>query len=97
MLELLGTLGTLGWFELTAAGLSILAVVGGLMNRAFLKPLKEEIDDLKGTQDEHDTRLRQVEKTQAEHGVEISTVKEVAMKLVDRMDKILDRFTSKDD
>ena len=90
-------LAALSWFELAAAGLSILAVIGGLMNRAFLKPLKEEIDDIKDTLDEKETRLRSVEKTQAEHGVEINTVKEVAMKLVDRMDKILDRFTDKDD
>lgn len=90
-------IAALSWFELTAASLSILAVVGGLMNRAFLKPLKEEIDNLSEQQESTETRLRVVEKTQAEHGVEISTVKEVAMKLVDRMDKILTHFTSKDD
>jgi len=86
----------LSWLELTVAGLSVLAVIGGLMNRAFIKPLKEEIDDLKVNHDDQEVRLRVVEKTQAEHGVEISTVKDLTMKLVDRMDKLIAHFTRND-
>lgn len=86
----------LSWLELTVAGLSILAVIGGLMNRAFIKPLKAEIDDLKVNHDDQEVRLRVVEKTQAEHGVEISTVKDLTMKLVDRMDKLISHFTRND-
>lgn len=93
MLEILAGLG---WVEIVAAGISILTAIGVIMNRAFIKPLKDDIDDIKQTTENHEGRLRAVEQTQAEHGVEISTVKEVAMKLVERMDRILDRFTKDD-
>jgi hypothetical protein len=93
---MLEVVAALSWLEIAVAVISILAAIGGLMNRAFIKPLKEDIEDLKENHEDQETRLRTVEYTQAAHGIEITTVKEVAMKLVDRMDKILDRFTSKD-
>lgn len=93
MLELVAALS---WLELIVAGLSILAVVGGLMNRAFIKPLKEDIDSLKDDHKDQEIRLRVVEKIQVEHGVEISTVKDLTMKLVDRMDKLIAHFAKSD-
>lgn len=89
-------LAALSWFELTAAGLTILGIIGGVMKRAFLTPIQEDLEDVKKDLYAQDQRLRNVEHVQAEHGVEISTVKDVTMKLVDRMDKLLGYLGSKD-
>ncbi len=88
-------IAALSWFELTAAGLSILVVIGGVMKRAFLTPVQDDVDELRDELDKQSQRLRTVENTQAKHGVEISTVKDVALKLVDRMDKLLEALSHK--
>lgn len=89
-------LAALSWLELGVAGLTILGIIGGVMKRAFLTPIQADLEDVKKDLYAQDQRLRVVEHTQAEHGVEISTVKDVTMKLVDRMDRLLGYLSSKD-
>lgn len=86
-------LATLGWLEYLGAGVSILTVIGAIMYKAYLKPMESRIDDLEKDHEDQEGRIRELEKTQAEHGVELSTVKEVAMKLCDRMDKMLEALS----
>lgn len=85
-------LATLGWFELGAAIATIITLIGAIVHRAYFKPLRDDIDELKEDGEVKEGRIRDLEKTQAEHGVEITTVKEATMKLVDRMDKLLDHI-----
>lgn len=90
-------LAALPWLDMIVPGLTILSVIGGILVKAYISPLKADIQQLQEDHDDQEVRLRVVEKTQAEHGVEISTVKEVTMKLVDRVDALITVLSDKND
>lgn len=80
--------------ELIVGALSIATVVGGILMKAFVNPIKEEVNDLREADADKETRLRKVEIQTTEHAVHISTLVTTSERLLSKMDELLSTIGS---
>ena len=80
--------------ELIVGALSIATVVGGILMKAFVVPIKEEVNDLREADADKETRLRKVEMQTTEHAVHINTLVTTSERLLSKMDELLSTIGS---
>lgn len=75
--------------ELLVGALSIATIVGGILMRAFVNPIKDEVNDLKEADTDKEKRLRKVETQTTVHAVHISTLVSTSERLLNKMDELV--------
>lgn len=80
--------------EIIVGALSIATIVGGVLMRAFVKPIRDEVDDLKEADADKETRLRIVETKTTEHEVHIGTLISTSERLLVKMDELMSTIGS---
>jgi hypothetical protein len=82
--------------EIVGGALSIAAVVGGILMKAFIKPLQDELIALQDDTTDHEGRLRYVENKTTEHDVHISQLISTSERLLTKMDQYMTVLMSRD-
>lgn len=80
--------------EIVVGALSIAGIVGGILMKAFVSPIQEEVNDLKEADTDKETRLRIVETKTTEHEIHISTLVSTSERLLVKMDELMGKLTS---
>lgn len=80
--------------EIIVGALSIAATVGGILMKAFVSPLRDDVDDLKEADQDKETRLRVVETKTTEHDVHIGTLISTSERLLVKMDELMGKLGS---
>lgn len=80
--------------EIIVGALSIATIVGGVLMKAFVNPLKADVDDLKEADADKETRLRIVETKTTEHDIHIGTLITTSERLLVKMDELMGKLGS---
>ncbi|AHK11878.1 hypothetical protein CHOED_018 [Vibrio phage CHOED] len=80
--------------EIIVGALSIAGIVGGILMKAFVSPIREEVNDLKDADQDKETRLRIVETKTTEHDIHISTLVATSERLLVKMDELMGRLVT---
>lgn len=80
--------------EIIVGALSIAAIVGGVLMKAFVNPIKDEVNDLKEADADKETRLRIVETKTTEHDIHIGTLITTSERLLVKMDELMGKLGS---
>lgn len=78
--------------EIVVGALSIAGIVGGILMKAFVTPIRDEVNDLKEADQDKETRLRIVETKTVEHDVHISTLVSTSERLLVKMDELMGKL-----
>lgn len=78
--------------ELVVGALSIAGIVGGILMKAFVSPIQDEVNDLKDADQDKETRLRIVETKTTEHDVHITTLISTSERVIVKMDELMSRL-----
>lgn len=81
--------------ELVSGALGVAAIVGGILMKAYLGPIQEDVDDLKASDTDKESRLRIVESKTTEHDIHIGQLITTSERLLTKMDELLDRIVTK--
>lgn len=82
--------------EIVGGALSIAAVVGGILMKAFVDPLKDDVTSLQESTQDQETRLRIVENKTTEHDIHISQLISTSERLLHKMDEFMTVLISRD-
>lgn len=80
--------------EIIVGALSIAGIVGGILMKAFVSPIQDEVNDLKEADSDKETRLRIVETKTTEHDVHISTLISTSERVIVKMDELMNRLAN---
>lgn len=80
--------------EIVVGALSIAGIVGGILMKAFVSPIQDEVNDLKEADQDKETRLRIVETKTVEHDVHIGTLVSTSERLLVKMDELMSKLGS---
>lgn len=80
--------------EIVVGALSIAAIVGGILMKAFVNPIQDEVNDLKEADADKETRLRVVETKTTEHDIHIGQLIQTSERLLVKMDEVINGFAS---
>lgn len=80
--------------EIIVGALSIAGIVGGILMKAFVNPIQDEVNDLKEADQDKETRLRIVETKTTEHDVHITTLISTSERVIVKMDELMNRLAS---
>lgn len=80
--------------EIGLGALSIAGIVGGILMKAFVSPIQDEVNDLKEADQDKEHRLRIVETKTIEHDVHIGTLISTSERLLVKMDELMNRLGS---
>lgn len=92
--------------ELVSGALGVAAIIGGIIMKAFVNPIKDDVAGLKGTIKgeleelkesdlDKETRLRVVENKTTEHDVHIGQLITTSERLLTKMDELISSVLSK--
>lgn len=81
--------------ELIGGALSIAAVVGGILMKAFVNPVKDDVNALQANTIDQESRLRVVEYKTTEHDIHISQLISTSERLLNKMDEVMTVFMSR--
>lgn len=82
--------------EIIGGALSIAAVVGGILMKAFVKPIQDDVLALQESSLDKETRLRIVENKTTEHDIHISQLILTSERLLNKMDEFMSMMISRD-
>lgn len=80
---------TLTLVEIISGALGVAAIIGGVLMRAYVKPIQDEVEDLKISDLDKETRLRVVEIKTTEHDIHIGQLITTSERLLGKMDELL--------
>lgn len=80
---------TLTLVEIISGALGVAAIIGGVLMRAYVKPIQDEVEDLKVSDLDKETRLRVVEIKTTEHDIHIGQLITTSERLLGKMDELL--------